>query len=92
MKTALDGLIEALEAGAWTPPTRTGDRPPASRVAEAAPDRQKSPSVCWHCLGERQCSCISCAEGATGDQLIAPCVVCRSSEWLRRWEAKGKLQ
>jgi hypothetical protein len=75
MKTALDTLLEALEGDTWTPPLAV-----LSSSATTRKTTGTTPIVeeagCWHCQGERQCSCITCLAGWPSDRLTSPCVVC----------------
>jgi hypothetical protein len=54
---------------------------PADCLSACYEAPQKMESVCWHCNGQRSCSCIACWH-QTGPGL---CAVCKGIGKVRRW-------
>jgi hypothetical protein len=93
MKTALDTLMEALEADTWTPhgslsdPTTRKTENRENRLqAERSPLPSKSNAQC----GSPQCS--GCYEVAPGVRIHPPEVGQDYLDWLKEWEARGRVQ
>jgi len=91
-KSALESLIEELEAGVWD--TRSGQEPAAAPLREAHPalDTQRSARApagrserCWHCHGEGLCDCSTC--GTMKPQIVwtaGRCAACRGAGAIQR--------
>jgi hypothetical protein len=94
MKTALDALIEELEAGTWGPahgPTRR-----FAQRAERTPDTPATPLPRSHKPGtEVACGsphCAGCYELESGVRIHPPKSGPEWREWLLKWEPKGNVQ
>jgi hypothetical protein len=94
MKSALESLIEELEAGAWgpqqpaegEPPCKISPPTPVDHPAESLPGLP--PCGAPHCGG-----CYSVGEINGRERFIHPPKASAEWEaWLRKWPPKGKVQ
>jgi hypothetical protein len=72
-------LRATTESDAWTPSVGAGTAQGASSLALEAAAGSLQESACWHCQGERQCSCIACLGVMPSDRVTAACVVCQKA-------------
>lgn len=58
------------------------EAPIIEKISEAVPAKLSKPqssNVCWHCCGQKSCSCSSCYQGLGGQ---APCRACKGAGQL----------
>lgn len=77
MKSALDTLIEQLEAGTWTP-------------SDAAPNRDNADSLA--ACGSPDCGGCYVVDVESGAKIHPPKSSPEWLFWLERWKPTGKLQ
>jgi hypothetical protein len=96
MKTALDGLIEELEAGTWRPAQDSPRRFAQTAERRSTPDSPTTPLPSRHepdavvACGSPHCA--GWYEVAPGVKIHPPKSSEEWKEWLIRWEPQGKVQ
>ena len=66
-----------LEPGVWIHRPWTGC---TTSKAEASEHGHKVMVTCWHCRGEKRCTCIACWQAGPGE-----CATCQGSGQVERW-------
>ena len=90
-KSALDSLIEELEAGTWNCVITSPSQPQNAKsgVMPAPSERPASGSAIAAC-GSTQCA--GCYEVGDGKRIHPPKCGDEYRKWLERWQPRGKPQ